>query len=178
MKVCARRFNTYLALALAVGLLSACQTASHKSRNEIPAALRVYLETDPDGTSMSKSVTVFRAHPLDFTIATTPVLTEANIVDAKVIPAQEGYAIQIQFDESGTWTLELYSASNLGKHLVIFGQWGKKASDGRWLAAPIITQRIGDGKLVFTADASREEADQLVLGLNAAIKQIHKGDLK
>ena len=102
---------------------------------------------------------------MPFTVATAYILTEANVVAAKVIDTQGGFAIQIQFDENGTWTLEQYSASNPGKHFVIFGQWGKKIADGRWLAAPLITRRIANGALVFTPDASREEADKLVLGL-------------
>ena len=175
MKVYARRFNTYLALAAAAGLFSGCQTTS---RDELTSALRVYIEASADGVSTRQTVSVFRANPTAVAVATTPVLTEANIVAAKVIEAQGGFAIQIQFDENGTWTLEQYSASNPGKHFVIFGQWGKNAADGRWLAAPLITRRIGDGALVFTPDASRAEADRLVLGLNEAIKKIHKGELK
>ena len=175
MKVCARRFNTYLALAVAVGFLSACQTTK---RDEISSALRIYIEANSDGISTSKTISVFRANPTSVAIATTQILTEQNIVAAKVIDAQGGFAIQIQFDENGTWTLEQYSASNPGKHFVIFGQWSAKTADGRWLAAPLISRRIGNGTLVFTPDASREEADRLVLGLNEVVKKIHKGQLK
>ncbi len=175
MKVCARRFNTYLALVVTVGLFSACQTTK---RDEISSALRVYIETNDNGISSSQTVSVVRAHPMTFSVASTTVVTEANIVAAKLIAAQDGFAIQVQFDENGTWTLEQYSASYLGKHFVIFGQWGKNVADSRWLAAPLISRRIGNGTLVFTPDASREEADRLVLGLNEVVKKIHKGQLK
>lgn len=175
MKLCALRFNTYLALALAAGLISGCQTAKH---NDISAALRVYVEGNADGISTNQFVSVVRANPMSFPVAPQPALTEANIVAANVIPAQGGIAIQVQFDESGAWNLELYSSSNLGKHFLIYGQWGKTVADGRWLAAPLITRRIGNGRLVFTPDASREEADRLVAGLTNAVKQIHKGQLK
>jgi hypothetical protein len=160
---------------MAVGLLSACQTTK---RDELASALRVYIETVPDGISTNQTAFVVRAHPMAFPVASVPVLTEASIVAVRTIDTQGGFAIQVQFDEMGTYTLEHYSASNLGKHFVIFGQWGKTVADSRWLAAPLITRRMGDGKLVFTPDASREEADRLVLGLNEAIKQIHKGRLK
>ena len=43
---------------------------------------------------------------------------------------------------------------------------GRQMANGRWLAAPLITHRIGDGVLAFTPDMSRAEADQFVLGLN------------
>jgi len=112
------------------------------------------------------------------TIAKEPVLTEANIIAAKVIDARGGIALQIQFDESSALMLEQYSAANPGKHFAIFGQWGEKQANGRWLAAPIITRRIADGMLSFTPDMSREEADRLVLGLNNVTKKILKGQLK
>jgi len=46
--------------------------------------------------------------------------------------------------------------------------------DGRWLAVPSITQRINDGVLTFTPDCSREEADELVAGLNVVAKKTQK----
>jgi len=105
-------------------------------------------------------------------------LTEANTVAARVIDTRGGFAIQIQFDESSALVLEQYSAGNPGKHFVIFGQWGEKRADGRWLAAPLITHRIAGGNLSFTPDMPREEADRLVLGLNNVAKKIIKGQLK
>ena len=36
----------------------------------------------------------------------------------------------------------------------------------RWLGAPRVTHRIKDGVLIFTPDTDREEAEQIVLGLN------------
>ena len=100
------------------------------------------------------------------TIAKTPILTEANLSGARVVETPGGFAIEVKFDETGGWTLEQYSAANPGKHLVIFGQWGDKLADGRWLAAPLLTHRLAGGVLTFTPDASREEAVQLLLGLN------------
>ena len=42
--------------------------------------------------------------------------------------------------------------------------------NGRWLAAPSINRLVANGTLTFTPDASREEAEQLVKGLNLAAK--------
>jgi hypothetical protein len=44
--------------------------------------------------------------------------------------------------------------------------------ESRWLAAPIVRKRIGDGKLIFTPDATREECDTIVTGLNAVAKKV------
>ena len=175
MKVLARRFNIYLALAVLLGLAGGCQTG--KSEKEV-GALRVHIEVSPDPAGTSQDISVLRSNPVLITIKREPILTEANIVSAKVIDARGGFAIEIKFDENGTWLLEQYSAANPGSHFVIGGQWSEKRGDSRWLAAPIITHRIAGGVLAFTPDCSREEADQLVLRLNNVVKQIHKSDLK
>ena len=163
---------------MALAVLCGCQTETHKKGKEV-SALRVHLEAGSNGTSTSETISVPpRDDPVLITIEKEPILTEANIIASKVIEAQGGIALQIQFDESSSLMLEQYSAANPGKHFVIFGQWGEKQADGRWLAAPLITHRIAGGIMSFTPDLSRAEADRLVLGLNNVAKQIIKGQLK
>jgi len=157
-----------LALAASTVLLSGCQT---DKKSKIVGALRVHIEVTVP-TTTSQSVSVLRSTPVLVTILKDPVLTEANIIGARLIETPGGVAVQVKFDETtGLWILQQYSAANPGKHFVIYGQWGDKPSEGRWLAAPLITHRIADGVLTFTADASREELDQLVTGLNNVVKQ-------
>jgi len=174
MKVLARQFNIYLALATLLGLFCGCQTI----KKTPIAALRMHIEVSPDPGGTSQNISMLRSDPVLVTIKREPILTEANVVAAKVMDATGGFAIEIKLDENGAWMLEQYSAANPGRHFVIFGQWGEKLANGRWLAAPIITRRISGGRLVFTPDCSREEADQLVLGLNTFAKNIHGGVLK
>ena len=174
MKVLARRFNIYLALATLLGLFCGCQTPQEKQ----PAASRVHIETSSDPAGTSQTISVLRSDPVLVTIKSEPFLTEANVVAVKVMDATGGFAIEIKFDENGTWLLEQYSAANPGHHFVVFGQWGDDLANGRWLAAPIITRRISGGRLAFTPDCSREEADQLALGLNNFAKKNRKGLLK
>jgi preprotein translocase subunit SecD len=175
MKVLARRFNIYLTLALLLGLACGCQT---DKKGKQFAMLRVHIEVSPDPAGTSQNISMLRSDPVLVTIKREPILSEANIVLAKLIEARGGFAIEVRFDENGTWLLEQYSAANPGRHFAIFGQWSEKNSDGRWLAAPLITHRITGGILAFTPDCSREEADQLVVGLKNIVKQIHKTDLK
>jgi preprotein translocase subunit SecD len=173
MKVYLRRFNLFLALAFLLATLCGCEYL--KNRNEPQGALRVHIELAADnaGSSVSaaETVSVFRADPVTVTIDKDPILTEANLVAAKVISTPDAPAIEVRFDENGTWILEQYSASNPGRHFVIFGQWGKKLKDGRWLAAPLITGRIDNGILSFTPDMTRDEANQFALGLNNVAKE-------
>jgi hypothetical protein len=174
MKVWAQRFNIYLTLAAALALVCGCQTEKPKKPT---AALRVHIEASPDTLGASQTVSVLRVDPVLVTIAQQPILTEANLIAARILDAPGGYAIEVRFDETGTWILEQYTAANPGRHLVIFGQWGENLADGRWLAAPLVTRRIGNGTLAFTPDMSRPEAEQFVLGLTH-VAQFNQKQLK
>jgi hypothetical protein len=175
MAVWKRQFNVYLAWVAALALLCGCQTHRQKG----PAgALRVHVEVNPDSLGASQTISVVRSDPVLVTVTRDPILTEANVAAARVTEVPGGFAVEIQFDENATWLLEQYSAANPGKHFVIFGQWGEKLANSRWLAAPLITHRIANGVLAFTADCSRAEADQLVLGLNNVAAQTRKRQMK
>jgi ABC-type glycerol-3-phosphate transport system substrate-binding protein len=179
MRAITRRFNLFLAL-MTLAALCGCQT---NTKNKQVSALRMHIEAssvnnDTTQSNTAQSVTLLRSNPVLITVNKDPFLTEANIVAAAVIDAHGGFAIQVKFDEMGALTLEQIFASNPGKLYAVFGQWGEKPADGRWLAAPLITHRVADGILAFTADMSRAEADRLVTGLNNVSKTIRKGQIK
>src|SRR5208283_1838817 len=102
MKALARQFNIYLALAILLGLFCGCQT---NSKNKVDAVLRVHIEVIPDPAGSSQTISVLRSDPVLVTIKREPILTEANIVSAKVMEATGGFAIEIKFDENGAWLL-------------------------------------------------------------------------
>ena len=178
MKVYARRFNIYFALAMAVVLACGCQTDKKKDKKNEISALRVHLQANQNTVGATVPVTLLRSNPVTVTVAHNPILTEASIVNARVIETPGGFAIEVQFDETSSLMLEQYSSANPGLHFVIFGQWGEKVVDARWLAAPLITKRIANGQLAFTPDITREQADRLVLGLNNVAKKLKKGIFK
>ncbi len=163
MESWSRQFNIYLALAATSGLLCGCLTNKPHGQT---SALRVHIQASRDTAGTSEEVSVIRADPVDINITKLPILTEANVVAAKIINDPGGFAINIHFDETGTWILEQYTAANTGRHLAIFGQWGEKLANGRWLGAPLITHRVADGVLAFTPDMSRPEAEQFIIGLS------------
>jgi len=176
MKVYTSRFNLFFALAILLVSLCGCTLFKHDPPT---AALRIHMELSPDSASgpvnTAQTVTLLRADPVQVTIDKDPILTEANLVAVRLISTPEAPAVEIRFDENGTWILEQYSASNPGRHFVVFGQWGKKLKEARWLAAPLITQRINDGILSFTPDMTRDEANQFILGLSNVVKQFQTG---
>jgi hypothetical protein len=174
MKTFWPRFNIYLLAALALATVSGCRTPEGTSKHQ-DSTLRIHLEVKPDGTDHNKPVPIFRDNPIMVNIETEPFLTEAMVMEARVIDAVGGFALRIKFDQPGTWLLEQYTASNVGRRLVIFSQFVTPSNDklnvGRWLAAQIISHRVGDGVLLFTPDVSKEEANSIVRGLNNVAKK-------
>jgi len=170
-----RQFNLYLALVLLIPTVIGCQTSSSRARKEI-STFRVHLEVRPEPTGQTETITVFRDNPVEMTVEKSPFLTEVHVQSAKLVDRFGVPAIQIQLNRSGTWLLEQYTTANRGRHMAIFSQFGETPDKARWLAAPLIRQRIADGFLVFTPDASREEAERIVRGLNNLVAQRKQKD--
>lgn len=169
-----KRFNIYLMLALMLSLLCGCSSEASKRKKRV-STFRVHAEMNPDAMGRTQKVQVYRAQPFWLTVGKEPFLTEQLIKEAKVVEVLGGYALQVQFDRQGSWLLEQYTAAMRGKHLGIFSQWcdppDEKLNQGRWLAAPLVQTHITDGLLIFTPDASREEAERIALGLNNVAKK-------
>jgi hypothetical protein len=171
MNFYALRFNLYLLLALAAMLaVTGCKTDKTKKADKHVSSLRLYMENRAQVPGSGETISVLRASPVLVTIGREPFLTEANVTAAKLLETPGGFAIEVRFDESGTWILEQYTSANSGRHIAIFSQWSDQTKDSRWLAAPIISHRIANGVLAFTPDASREEVQQIVIGLNNQAK--------
>jgi preprotein translocase subunit SecD len=103
----------------------------------------------------------------------TTCLNESNVSEARVVDVVGGFALRIQYDHAGTALLEQASTANRGKRIAVFSQFGENLKDYRWLAAPVISQRITDGVFIFTPDATREEVEEIALGLNNTAKKTH-----
>ena len=173
------RFNIYLVLIMGLVLGGGCKsTPKEEKKDKEVSALRIHMESPPGLGDTTQTVSVIREDPVSVTILSAPVLTEADVVAARVLDTTAGFAVELKFSSTGTLLLEEYSASNPGKHFVIFGQWGEKGKDGRWLGAPLITHRITDGILSFTPDMNRDDAYRLVFGLNNVAKKVAKDALK
>lgn len=162
MSFCAQRFNLYL-LATLLAFTDGCATPAKKSAKI--GIIRVHVASSANLPGTGQTVQILRSQPVLVPISNDPVVTEVNLIAATLIEAPGGFAVSVRFDETGTWVLEQASARNPGKHFALYGQWGDKPEDGRWLAAPLINRRIANGTLSFTPDCSREEAQKWVDGL-------------
>jgi hypothetical protein len=179
MNFYALRFNIYLVLLTGLVLGGGCKsTPKTTEEKKDVSAIRLHMESVAGPGTMTQTVSVIRTDPVSVTILSAPVLTESDVVAARVLDTTAGFAVELKFSTTGTLLLEEYTASNPGKHFVIFGQWGDKGKDGRWLAAPLITHRITDGILSFTPDMNRDDAYRLVLGLNNVGKKVAKEETK
>jgi preprotein translocase subunit SecD len=139
----------------------------------------LHQEVHPDPTGHSETVTVHRDPEIKMTIDKEAFLNGSAVKEAKVIDVMGGFALQFQFDRQGTWLLEEFTANARGRHIAIFSQFEKpsekKLNAGRWLAAPLISNIITNGVLTFTPDATREEAQDIALGLNNVARMLETG---
>lgn len=168
MKIWPRNINGIFCALTLLCLVVGCKTAEEKKEAKKQTILKVHLESVPDNKSDQSYVPVYRAHPMQVHIDTKEILNNMDIVEASIVDVQGGFGIRITFDAHGARVLENITARNLGKRLVIYAAW----PEVRWLAAPMITHRIGNGELVFTPDATREEAELIVKGANNVAKKV------
>lgn len=169
MKIRLAPFNIYLLLAF-VALAVSCKTPEERKRAKEASTLRVYMESNWNASDRDRGVQIYRKQPMRITVERSPFLTEADLVVASVIDLPGGFAIKAQFDGHGALVLEGATVAHKGQHLVLQSDFGET----RWLAAPVITRRISNGELIFTPDATREESDRIVRGLNNMVKRIKK----
>lgn len=158
----------FCALAL-IALLAGCQSSSKKEAKDA-TLMYFHLEATPDGNPKNQPVPVFRHNPQLVLINSNHFLSNADIVQASVVDVEGGFAIRVVFDRHGQLALENITASQKGKRIVIYAAF----PEIRWLAAPTITRRITDGAFVFTPDATREESERIVDGLNKVAKKLKK----
>ncbi len=174
MKIPTFAFNTYLFLLLASVAVfqSGCKTAEQKKADKEASTLHFHLEANPDGTPYNHTVPVYRENPIQINASRDPFLDEGDMDRASVVDVDKmgGFGIRIEFSSHGRMVLESVTVANRGQRIVIFSDFGQP----RWLAAPLITKRISDGIYVFTPDATREEAERIVRGVNNVIKSIEK----
>jgi hypothetical protein len=173
MMISGKRFNIYLLVGLAAAMACGCQSSGDKQSKKALSTLRLHLESGSDPTKTTESIPVYREKPVWLTVQKQPFLTEANVARASVVDEAGGYSLRIEFDGDGKVLLEEYSLGNRGRRIAIFSQFAEKLKDYRWLAAPVINRRISDGVLEFTPDTTREEAEEIALGLNNVVKKTH-----
>lgn len=154
------------AAILVAGCVSSPEQKAKKEKEEAVSTLRIHLEVSRSQSDFSIRVPVNREPVVMVTVDKEPFLTEADVTEARLVEVAGGFDLQIQFDHHGSLLLEQYTTSNPGRRCAVFCQFGTKAGESRWLAAPAVSRRITSGAMTFTPDASRAEVERIALGLN------------
>lgn len=154
-------------------LLVGCASTKDPS-DKLSTMLRVHLEAQPNQMIPPRQIAVYRSSPIMIEVESLHLITEENVVAARMVDQMGTYAMQIQFDQWAIPLLEHNSSSFQGRRLAIQAQWGAKHEHTRWLGAPRMTQRIVRGTLTFTPDASLEECRVIVAGLNNNARKAKK----
>jgi hypothetical protein len=163
------------------------------------STIRLYLEGQKADQTTSGTVAVTRNKYL-YTIQREPALDESDVAKVSVIESDDGtYTLQLNMRDHGALLLDMLTASNKGKHIIVFSQFPtpgkhkekkKKSADdadvlvkegapketekegkrqSAWLAAVLIRDRISNGVFRFTPDATKEETLRIARGLKNVI---------
>jgi len=160
------RFNIYLLLCGVLVALTSCQTPESKRKQQL-ATLRIHLESNVEMANLTEVVSVSRAVPMTVNVIKSPFMNESMLASASLIEDHGGFSLKLEFNNFGRTILEQYSGTYQGQRFAIRSQFGVEPDAvDRWIGAPRIPRRIKDGVLIFTPDATRAEAEQIVLGLN------------
>lgn len=171
MKICQISFN--IILLIITLCIAGCQSTNPAKKDSKSATkkkpskkeatvLRIHPVINRDNTDRSLAISVYRFNPMTFYVDRMPLIDEGYIQQAAVVTNAGTYEIYLQFNQSGVNVLDTITSSFKGRHVAIYCEFG----ESRWLAAPIITGRIANGVYSFTPDASREETERIVRGLN------------
>lgn len=175
MMITVHRFNKYFATALALALtlaVAGCQS-SGKKKKEVATILELHLEAYGDSSSDHMPITISHDPPVVINVEKEFFVDGADVEEAKVVEDNGGFKLRLKFTWRGTQLLESITTANRGKRIGVFCAFGP----ARWLAAPLITRRISDGIYQFTPDATREEGERIVKGLNEVAAGLKKKEL-
>ncbi len=164
-------FSIQLVLLAAIFLNSGCASSGKDDKpSEKYSTLRLFGAVKPDQAGRHQTVPVYRRTPIMLSIANEPFLDEGYVMEASVVEAVGGFSLRIQYDKRGSGLLENATHRMRNQHIAIHSNF----PEGRWLAAPVVNKPISNGLLVFTPDATREEAERIADGLNRLAKKIRK----
>lgn len=161
-------FNFLLAIFIAAAMAVAGCASKDDGKGKPLKHIRVHVESRHDIQERALVAEIGGPGALKFSVEKLPILNEVHVERAALVDQPEGFQMRLKFDSLGTRILESYSSAALGKHFAIMTEID---GETRWIAAPLVRGRLGDGVLTFTPLASREDMERLVAGLNAEVEK-------
>lgn len=171
MKIRAKLFNSIL-FVFAVVLVVGCKTgAKSRLKKKDSTLLLCFLESAPGLGDKTMPVEVGRTKKVNLVVASKPVITQNEVLNAEAWDtADGGVAIRLELDRIGRRQLEIFSVLHRGKRMAVQAHF----PDARWIDVVPFDQRLSDGILILYPDASPEETDRIVKGLNLVAEAIEK----
>lgn len=161
--------NLVLTLWAAASLSASADSDLHLAkRKKDVKRFRVHVESKHDIPERSLVVELGKPNPVKFNAEKLPILNEVHVTKAALLDEIGGFKVQITFNTLGAKILESYTAAAAGRHLLIMTEIDGEA---RWLGAPLIRRRLGEGVLEFIPNASREDMERMVNGLNKEVRK-------
>ena len=127
MKSPRRAFNLIFSLILSLLLTEGCGLSSLGSKKKPATTIRLYVEGQHADQNTAGTVFVTRQR-FPYTVEREPILDEGDLEKASIVnePGGEGsYSIQLKFKEHGSFVLDMATANNLGRHIIVFSQFPK-----------------------------------------------------
>ncbi len=153
-------------LVLLLPLLWGCASTSSDSRQY--STLRLFAGVNPDRTGKHQVVPIYQRSNIRITVASEPFLDEGYVQEARIVETLGGFSVRVRYDRRGTGLLQNATHRIQGRHLAIQAGF----PEIRWLASIFLEEPLEEGVLEFVPDATREEAERFVLGLNNVAKRI------
>jgi hypothetical protein len=119
-----RSFNIYFAL-VCLALTGGCALLNEVAPKKEQSTIRLYLEGQKADRTTAGTVFV-TSNKFPYTVQRDPFLTEADLSKASIVndPGGSGsYSIQLVFNDHGTLLLDMYTADNKGRHIIVFSQF-------------------------------------------------------
>lgn len=187
MRIRGGRINSFFGAALLAGALSLsaadpaatakpAKSAKPAKEEKVPkeerdpskqaSTIRLHMETESVGMGSGK-IKVLRNDPVEINVEKNAFLDEGFLERAQVLETVGGHMVLLKFNQQGSLRLQMWTVAKPGRRIAVWSRW----TEGRWLASPVAARPLEDGVLAFTPDATREEAERIVRGLNnVAIK--------
>ena len=171
MKTTTVKQKTFFAFLLLIGWIGilvgpGCASLGRGSTQKVH--LRVYLEASVNDPTQTMVAPVYRKQPVLIRIQKEPILDERDLVHAAVVKGMGGYSIELVFDFHGKLVLQQVSNAYRGRRLVLQAVF----PEARWLGIVRMNRPIMDGVLTFTPDATQQEAQRIVDGLNRVARKL------
>jgi preprotein translocase subunit SecD len=175
-------FNLYLfaVAALALAVVTGCRSIEDRRRDRIHYTALLLHADAPEASPDTNHVMVVNIAGAKVPVQTRPFLTEADLDEATVVDSPGGgYSLRLKFNDHGRLVVDTFTAAHRGRQVGIFVRYGVRKNKKvplkeKWLAAPRVNRHIHDGVVLFTPNATREELDEIVRGLQNAAAEGRK----